>query len=95
MKKLSEHQKLILVSSVALASVFYLFKKSKETGSSIQNLDGLNVDINGDKLSSSLGKIIRNNPEIIKKVGKSVLNNEKVKKGAKNLASKAFVKLMS
>lgn len=93
MKKLSENQKLSIVSLIAIGSIFYIFKN--KNSKTLEGIEGLNIDLDGDKLSSSIGAKLRNNPELVKSLGKSFLNNEKVQNGAKNLATKAFVKLMS
>lgn len=90
--KLSKNQKLALAGLISLAGIGYIFKQNKNWKT---DLEGLDVNIDGDKLSQSLGNKIRNNPELVKSLGKSFLNNEKVKTGTKNLARKALVKIMS
>lgn len=90
--KMSDKQKLLLAGLVAAGGIAYIMKKESDWTT---DLKGLDVNIDTEKLTSSIGEKIRNNPDVIKSLGKSFLNNEKVKLGTKNLARKAFVKLMT
>lgn len=89
--KLTEKQKLLIAGAIAVGGITYIMKKEHDWTS---DLKGLNINLDTDKLSSSIGQKLRNNPDLVKSLGKSFLNNEKVKQGTKNLARKAFVKMM-